>query len=119
MSIHIVVEYPGDLRCTLDWHYLSHLKDYREEYSFYGNFDRVILQLPSPYLLFAPSPVVIQGCEGELSWEKRVVVSHAEAFEKELLEFHRNVTERQTPATTVHDALKHLQFIDRVIQVMT
>jgi hypothetical protein len=25
------------------------LKDYREEYAFYGNRDRVILQFPSPY----------------------------------------------------------------------
>ncbi len=39
MSIHILVAYPGDLRCSLDWHFLSHLKNYREEYNFYGNFE--------------------------------------------------------------------------------
>ncbi len=48
-SIHSVLEYPYDVRCTIDWHFLSHLKDYREEYAFFGNYDRVILQFPSPY----------------------------------------------------------------------
>jgi predicted dehydrogenase len=115
MSIHVVVEYPGDRRCTLDWHYLSHLKDYREEYAFYGNFRRVSMQLPSPYFLNFPSPVIIQGGEGELAWEKKVVVSYAEAFRNELLAFHDNVVEGKQPATTVADALKHSRFIQEVI----
>jgi predicted dehydrogenase len=118
MSIHLLVEYPNDVRCTMDWHFLSHLKDYREEYAFYGNFDRVLLRLPSPYLLNAPSPVIVQGGDGELAWEKRVVVSHEEAFRNELLAFHANVTQRRRPATTVEDALAHARFIQQVIDVM-
>lgn len=115
MSIHVVVEYPGDRRCTLDWHFLSHLKDYREEYAFYGNNRRVIMQLPSPYFLNVPSPVIVQGGEGELAWEKRVVVSYDEAFRNELLAFHANVCEGRRPATTVDDARKHSRFVQEVI----
>jgi predicted dehydrogenase len=115
MSIHVVVEYPGDRRCTLDWHFLSHLKDYREEYAFYGNFRRVTMLLPSPYFLHFPSPVTVQGGEGELAWEKKVVVSYEEAFRNELLAFHANVSEGRRPATTVDDALKHSRFIQEVI----
>ncbi len=118
MSINIFIEYPKELRCVLEWHYLSHLKDYREEYCFFGNFERVTFQLPSPYFLNFPSPVIVQGCEGELTWEKRVIVSYDEAFRNELLAFHENVTQRRTPATTVFDALKHARFIQEVIDAM-
>jgi predicted dehydrogenase len=115
MSIHVLVEFPGDRRCILDWHFLSHLKDYREEYCFYGNSRRVIMQLPSPYFLNFPSPVIIQGGEGELSWEKKVIVSYDEAFRNEMLAFHANIREGRQPATTVFDALKHARFIQEVI----
>jgi hypothetical protein len=115
LSVHVVVEFPGDRRCTLDWHFLSHLKDYREEYAFYGNFRRVTMQLPSPYFLNFPSPVIVQGGEGELAWEKKVIVSYEEPFRNELLAFHANVSEGKRPATTVNDALKHSRFIQEVI----
>lgn len=115
LSIHTVVEYPNQLHCTLDWHFLSHLKDYSEEYAFYGNFDRVHLQFPSPYFRNFPSPVIIQGGEKELSWEKRVIVSHQEAFLNELLAFYECVTNGTSPATSVQDAVMHSRFIQQVI----
>lgn len=118
MSIHSLIAFPGELRCTLDWHFLSHLKDYREEYAFYGNHDRVILQFPSPYFRNFPSPVTIQGGEGELTWEKRVIVSLEEAFARELLSFYENVTSQKRPATTVEDALRHSRFIQDMIDAV-
>lgn len=118
LSIHIVVEYPGDLRCVLDWHYLSHLKDYREEYAFYGSHDRVMLTFPSPYFRNFPSPVTVQGGEGELAWEKRIIVSYEEAFENELLAFYDNVQNQTMPISSALDALKHARFIQDVIDIM-
>jgi predicted dehydrogenase len=118
MSIHLLVEYSDDLCCTLDWHYLSHLKDYREEYSFYGNRQRVSLQFPSPYFLHFPSPVTIQGGEGELAWEKRIVVSYDEAFRRELRAFHENVTNRHPPLTGVLEALEHMSFVQEIIDAI-
>ena len=118
MSIHVVVEYSPDLCCTLDWHFLSHLKDYREEYLFAGNHDRVTLTFPSPYLIHFPSPLIVQGGEGELAWEKRITVSHEEAFHRELGIFSRNVREDRKPATSVDEAVKHMRFIQEVIQLI-
>ncbi len=115
LSIHAVIEYPNQLHCTLDWHFLSHLKDYSEEYAFYGNFDRVRLQFPSPYFRNFPSPVIIQGGEKELSWEKHITVSHEEAFLKELLAFHDCVVNGTLPATGVQDAVLHSRFIQQLI----
>lgn len=111
LSIHALVKYPDNLRVTLDWHFLSHLKDYREEYAFYGNHERVIVQFPGPYFRNFPSPVIVQGGEGELAWEKRVVVSLDEAFRNELLNFYSNVRQGNTPPTTVEEAVKHLSLI--------
>jgi predicted dehydrogenase len=116
-SIHAQVEYPDDVRGTIDWHLLQNLKDYREEYAFFGNYDRVILQFPSPYFRNFPSPVIVQGGEGELSWEKRVIVSYDEAFRNEMLAFYENVTQQKQPATSIADALKHHRFIQQLIDV--
>ncbi len=115
MSIHSLIAYPGDLRVALDWQYLANVKDYREEYAFFGNSDRVYMQLPSPYLHSFPSPVIVQGGDGELAWEKRVIVSYDEAFRRELLAFYDNVMEIKQPISSVEDALEHALFIQQLI----
>jgi len=118
MSIHVLVEYSSKLCCSLDWHYLSHLKDYREEYLFVGNHERVSLLFPSPYFLHFPSPVVVQGGEGELAWEKRITVSYEEAFHRELRIFYDNVRSERRPMTSVPEALKHMRFIQQIIRTI-
>lgn len=115
LSIHVMLEYPNQVRCALDWHFLSHLKAYHEEYAFYGNHDRVIFQLPSPYLKNFPSPVIIQGGEGELAWEKKVIVSYDEAFRNELLAFHQAIQNGVEPETPVSEAVKHAELIQKII----
>ncbi|MBL8156599.1 MAG: Gfo/Idh/MocA family oxidoreductase [Anaerolineae bacterium] len=119
LSIHALVEYPNDLRISIDWHQLNNLKDYREEYAFFGNHDRVIMQLPSPYFRNFPSPIIIQGYEGELAWEKRVIVSYEEAFRSELLAFYDNVQARRQPAlSSLADAVQHSRFIQQLIDAV-
>jgi predicted dehydrogenase len=118
-SIHSVVEYPNYVRCILDWHFLSHLKDYREEYAFFGNHDRVFLRFPSPYFRNFPSPVTVQGGDGELAWEKTITVSLDEAFKNELLAFYDCVVNNKTPMTTVTDAVKHMRFGQALIDAAT
>ncbi|MGB1285682.1 MAG: hypothetical protein ACPG7F_04030, partial [Aggregatilineales bacterium] len=111
-------QFPGELRCSMDWHFLSHLKDYREEYAVFGNHKRVMMQLPAPYFKNFPSPVIVQGGDGETSWEKQITVSHGEAFENELLAFYDAVITGQSPRTTVQDALRHSRFVQDVIDAM-
>lgn len=115
LSIHTLIQYPGDLRVALDWQFLAYLKDYKEEYAFFGNAERVYFTLPSPYLSHFPSPVTVQGGDGELAWEKRVVVSYDEAFRRELLAFYDNVQRGTKPLSSVDDALKHARFMQEMI----
>src|SRR5258707_11866235 len=109
------MEYREKVGVYEDYHYLPYLKDYREEYAFFGNHDRVMMQLPSPYLRNAPSPVIVQGGDGELAWEKRIIVSYDEAFRNEILSFYANVRQHKTPATTITHAVQHAQFIQQLI----
>jgi predicted dehydrogenase len=116
LSIHVVIEYPKDLRVTLDWHFLQDLKDYREEYAFFGNDSRMMMQLPSPYFLHFPSPVIVQGHEGETAWEKRIIVNYEEAFAREMLAFYDNVQAGRKPELcSIDDAVAHAEFIQQVI----
>jgi hypothetical protein len=71
--------------------------------------------MPSPYFRNFPSPVTVQGHDGELAWEKRIVVSYEEAFRNELLAFYDNVREQRQPVSSVEDALKHARFIQQII----
>lgn len=117
LSIHSILAYSDNLRVSIDWHFLSHLKDYREQYAFYGNRKRVHFHLPSPYFRNFPSPVIIQGGEGELSWEKKVIVSYDEAFRNELLAFYANVQQGKEPETNVREAVQHAEIIQKMIDV--
>lgn len=118
MSFQALFAFPSGVRCTLDWHYLPYLNDYREEYAFFGNHDRVTLQFPGPYYRNFPSPVIVQGGENGQAWEKRVIVSYEEAFRNELLAFYDNVQHHTTPISSVHDAVKHSRFIQKLIEAV-
>ena len=115
LSMHSVLDYSDELKVTLDWHFLSHVKAYREEYSFYGNHQRVSFNLPSPYLKNFPSPVTIMGGEGELMWEKTVTVSYDEAFRNQLLAFHDNVRNGTQPETNLTEAIEHHEVLQAMI----
>lgn len=118
MSLQTLIEYKDGLRCSLDWHYLPYLKDYREEYAFYGNSSRVILQFPSPYLRNHPSPVTVHGGNGELAWEKHINVSFSEAFANQLLDFYNNVQQKKTPLASLPKAVMHMRFIQQWIEAV-
>jgi len=115
MSMHVLAEFAGGVRCAINWQYLPYLNHYHEEYGFYGNNRRVKFTLPGPYYRNFPSPVTVQGGEGELSWEKNVTVSYREAFHNELLAFIDNIKQSKTPISSVDDAVKHTTFIQRII----
>lgn len=116
LSIHSLIGYPGGLRVALDWHWLGGLKDYKEEYAFFSSDQRIYLTFPSPYFRNFPTPITVQGHEGETAWEKRIIVNYEEAFRNELLAFHDNVLAGRQPQTGLDEALAHARFIQRMIE---
>jgi predicted dehydrogenase len=115
MSFQILVEYSPDLCCCLEWHHLPYLKDYREEYCFYGNTKRVSLRFPAPYLLHFPSPICVQELDGETKVEKQIIVSHDEAYRRELRAFYECVRTETEPIANVRQALSHSRFIQEIV----
>lgn len=118
MSISTLIEFPNDVRCTLNWHNLPYLNDYRETYALFGNRQRLRLEFPGPYYRNLPTPVVVQGGDGELAWEKRVTVSYREAFHNELLAFARAVRTGERAPGSVDDAVRHAQFIEDILRAV-
>jgi len=115
LSIHALIAFPSGVRATLDWHWLGYLKDYKEEYAFFGNHDRVTLTLPSPYARNFPSPVTVQGHASELTWKREVVVNYEEAFARGLIAFHDNVIFNRQPFASAAEAVRHAHFIQKLI----
>lgn len=115
-SISTLIEFPNEVRCALNWHNLPYLNDYRETYAFYANSQRLRLEFPGPYYRNLPTPVVVQGGEGELAWEKRVTVSYREAFHNELLAFAGAIRTGTRPVSGVDDAVKHARFIEEILR---
>jgi len=117
-SIQSHIQYPDDFRVTLDWHFLSHLADYRETYDVYGNYDRVQLRFPSPYFRHFPSPITVMSGQGDMTQETTITVGYEEAFENELLAFYDNIQTGNTPISSVDDALKHTRFGQSIIDAI-
>ncbi|HWE62379.1 MAG TPA: hypothetical protein VHB98_11765, partial [Chloroflexota bacterium] len=60
---------------------------------------RVRIRFPSPYFRNMPTPIVIEGMEGEATWTKTMTVSYEEPFKQELIHFHDCVTTHTRPET--------------------
>lgn len=117
LCISSMLRYPGDLRASLTWTYLSDLRDYHEEIACFADASRVKIIFPSPFLRNAPTEVRVQGLEPlpdrpeAASWEKRTTVSFHEAFKEELLAFHDCVVNGKRPLTDVGDSRADLTVI--------
>ncbi|MBF8190363.1 Gfo/Idh/MocA family oxidoreductase [Nonomuraea sp. K274] len=87
---------PAGGRYTLAWHYLPDFPAYRETVRVVHGRGTVELTFPSPYLLHAPTELVVTTLDGDA--ERRVSRrSVTEAFETQLEAFHAYVREGTPP----------------------
>ncbi len=110
-AIHTIWRFASGVHATLTWILLPALKDYREELAFFGSDARVAITFPSPYFRNTPTPVTIQGADGELAWEKRVIVNYEEEFKEELRHFYECVMNGKEPLTNLDDSRRDLAVI--------
>lgn len=117
LCMNSIVRYPGDVRASLTWTYLSDLRAYDEEIACFADAARVRITFPSPFLRNYPTEVRIEGVEPlpdrpeSASWDKRITVSYHEAFKEELLAFHDCVVTGRVPLTSVADSRADLALI--------
>jgi len=107
----------GETPCHLSWvDLMPGIARYKQEFAFYSQEQRLTLELPSPYLRNEPSRLFVEG--GEVgtthSWVREEVVSHDEAFRRELDEFADCIATGRRPRTSGHDGLGDLRLCEAV-----
>lgn len=88
---------PNDARLTIRWHSLDRYPAHREEVRLHHEEGSCVLAFPSPYLLHAPTDLIVVDGDGKCARTSRYR-SIVEAFEEELLDFHRLVVSGEPTA---------------------
>ena len=97
-SIEIAGTIDENARVHLHWHYLADYPHYRETVTIHHTTGTLELEFTVPYLLNAPTELRIVTKSGTGN-SHELVRSVDEAFEAELVAFHRMVTEGVEPPT--------------------
>jgi predicted dehydrogenase len=114
-SVAVEAVCPGGVRFSLRWHYLDRYPGYREEVRVHHDRGTVGLTFPSPYLLNAPTVLTVTDHDGD-SERVRTHRSTVEAFEEELLAFHRLVTEGAPTAAGIAEGRADIVTCQRIVR---
>ena len=114
-SVAVEAVCPGGVRFNLRWHYLDRYPGYREEVRVHHDRGTVGLTFPSPYLLNAPTVLTVTDRDGD-SERVRTHRSTVEAFEEELLAFHRLVTEGVPAAAGIAEGRADIVTCQRIVR---
>ncbi|MBP2703683.1 Gfo/Idh/MocA family oxidoreductase [Microbispora sp. RL4-1S] len=113
-SLEISGVLPGGGRYGLRWHHLPGYPAYREIVTLHHDHGSLQLRFPSPYLLNAPTHFSLT-CRVGITERTTVYRDVAEAFERQLLAFHRFVTEDTPPLTGLPGARTDIVTAQRVV----
>jgi myo-inositol 2-dehydrogenase / D-chiro-inositol 1-dehydrogenase len=114
-SVAVEAVCPGGVRFGLRWHYLDRYPGYREEVRVHHDQGSVALTFPSPYLLNAPTVLTVTERDGDGD-RVRTHRSTVEAFEEELLAFHRLVTDGTPPAAGIAEGRADILTCQRIMR---
>jgi myo-inositol 2-dehydrogenase / D-chiro-inositol 1-dehydrogenase len=114
-SVAVEAVCPGGVRFSLRWHHLDRYPGYREEVRVHHDQGSVALTFPSPYLLNAPTVLAVTERDGDGD-RVRTHCSTVEAFEEELLAFHRLVTEGTPPAAGIAEGRADIVTCQRIVR---
>jgi myo-inositol 2-dehydrogenase/D-chiro-inositol 1-dehydrogenase len=114
-SVAVDAAGPGGVRISLRWHYLDRYPTYREEVRVHHEHGSVELAFPSPYLLHAPTVLTVTDRDGD-AVRVRTDRSAAEAFEQELLAFHRLVAGGRPPEAGIAEGRADILTCQRIVR---
>jgi predicted dehydrogenase len=107
----------GRTRLNLHWHYLPDYPAYHETITLHHARGSLQLEFAAPYLLNAPTELRIVKRDGA-GESRRVVRDVTEAFETELVAFHRLVTDAIAAPTTAREGSLDLAVAQRIARVL-
>ncbi|MCY4545252.1 MAG: Gfo/Idh/MocA family oxidoreductase [Gemmatimonadetes bacterium] len=103
-SVTTVLAYENDARCSATWTSLPGLHDFRETLEVFGAERRVSIRFPTGFDRGLPTPVTVQGMDGDQPWKKELVVNKQNAFKLEMIHFHDCVVNGKQPITDGYGA---------------
>jgi predicted dehydrogenase len=118
VSITTTLDYAEATRVVYTWTYLPDLRNYFQEIAVMSPANRVRIQFPSPYLRHFPTPIVVEGMEGDAAYEQRVTASYDEAFHQEVVAFHDCVVNDKQPLTGARDARLDTVLLQKIFAAM-
>ena len=113
-SVSIDGRLAGGARFAVRWHFLPDYPAYREEVRVITEQSSIELEFPSPYLLHAPTDLRVAELKGTGRNDTRFR-SVAEAFEEELLAFHRLVVDGTPPKAGVVEGRADIVTSQRIV----
>jgi predicted dehydrogenase len=113
-SVSIDGRLAGGARFAIRWHFLPDYPAYREEVRVITEQSSIELEFPSPYLLHAPTDLRVAELHATGRNDTRFR-SVAEAFEEELLAFHRLVVDGTAPKAGVVEGRADIVTSQRII----
>ena len=113
-SVSIDGQLAGGARFAIRWHFVPDYPAYREEVRVVTEQSSIELEFPSPYLLHAPTDLLVADLVGDGRRDTRFR-SVAEAFEEELLAFHRLVVDGTAPKAGVVEGRADIVTSQRII----
>ncbi|HEU4673895.1 MAG TPA: Gfo/Idh/MocA family oxidoreductase [Candidatus Limnocylindrales bacterium] len=102
-SVELDGRLAGGARLSIRWHYLPGYPAYREIVRLVWEDGSAELEFPAPYLLNAPTSIRLVERDGA-SRRDTEFTSYVEAFEEELVAFHRLVVDGTPPAAGTTEA---------------
>jgi myo-inositol 2-dehydrogenase / D-chiro-inositol 1-dehydrogenase len=105
----------GEVRVSLRWHYLDRYPAYREEVRLHHEQGSIALTFPSPFLLNAPTVLTVTDLDGDVA-RSREDRSTVEAFDQELVAFHRLVTDGQPAAAGIAEGRADIVTCQRILR---
>jgi predicted dehydrogenase len=106
---------PGAGRYGLHWHFLTGYPAYHQTVALHHEHGSFELSFRCPYLLNTPSRLLIRSRIG--TTERTLVFEDvAEAFERQLVAFHRFVTQDERPVSGLAEALTDIAVAQRMIR---
>jgi myo-inositol 2-dehydrogenase/D-chiro-inositol 1-dehydrogenase len=116
-SVSIDGRLAGGARFAIRWHFLPDYPAYREEVRVITEQSSIELEFPSPYLLHAPTDLQVANLTGDAGDRRRDMRfrSVVEAFEEELLAFHRLVVDGTPPKAGIVEGRADIVTSQRII----
>lgn len=114
-SMEVLGDIDGGARLSIRWHYLPDYPAYREEVRVHGEEGSVDLVFPTPYVLNAPTELVVTTRWGAGQGTRRFT-AFDEAFERQLDAFHAFVTSGTPPVAGVQEGRADIVVCQRIVR---